>query len=112
MHVFLSIAPILLLIVLMTKKKSWPSHVALPAIALLIYVLKLVFFQSDPNQVHASVVNGLLSAATPIFITWGAIFMFKTMEASGSMDVIRAWLNQVSSNQTAQLMIIGWASLF
>jgi len=112
MDVLLSIAPIVVLIVLMTKKNSLPSHMALPLTALLIYGLKLVHFRSDPNLVHATVLDGLLSAWTPILITWGAIFMFRTMEATGSMDVIRNWLNGVTGNRVAQLMIIGWAFAF
>ena len=89
MDVILSIAPIVILIVLMTKKNGLPSHVALPMTALLIYGIKLIHFEADPNLVHATVLDGLLSAWTPILITWGAIFMFRTMEATGSMDVIR-----------------------
>lgn len=112
MDIAFSIAPIVILIFLMTKKNGLPSHVALPLTAALIYALKLVHFESDPNLIHATVVDGLLSAWTPILITWGAIFMFKTMEASGSMDVIREWLNGVSNNRVAQLMIIGWAFAF
>jgi lactate permease len=34
------------------------------------------------------------------------------MEHSGGMDVVRAWLNGVSANPVAQLMIIGWAFAF
>lgn len=112
MDVLVSVVPIVILIVLMTKKNSWPSHLALPVVAILIYAIKLVYFKSDPNLINATVVNGLLSAWTPILITWGAIFMFKTMEAAGSMDVVRAWLNEISGNRVAQLMIIGWAFAF
>lgn len=112
MDVLVSVAPIIILIVLMTKKNSWPSHMAMPVVAILVYAAKLVYFESDPNLINATVIDGLLSAWTPILITWGAIFMFKTMEASGSMDVVRAWLNVISDNRVAQLMIIGWAFAF
>ena len=107
-----AVSPIVILIYLMTKKKSVPSHVALPAIAILIYLIKLIYFGSDPNVINATVVNGLLSAWTPILIIWGAILLFKTMEYTGSMDVIRRWLNEISDNSVAQLMIIGWAFAF
>jgi lactate permease len=72
----------------------------------------LVYFGYNPNLINATVVNGLLTAWTPILIIWGAIFLFKTMEHSGGMDIIRAWLNTISSNRIAQLMIIGWAFAF
>lgn len=112
MDLILSILPIALLVFLMTKKNGMPSHKALPLAALVLYLIKLVFFQSDPNLMNATVISGLLYAWTPILIVWGAILLFKTMEHSGSMDVVRDWLNGISRNEIAQLMIIGWAFSF
>ena len=112
MDFIVSITPIVILIYLMTKKNSVPSHVALPLVALLTYGIKLIFFAAPPDLVHASVLNGLLSAWTPILIIWGAIFLFKTMEHSGALDVVRTWLTEISDNRVAQLMIIGWAFAF
>jgi len=54
----------------------------------------------------------LLSALVPISIIAGAIFLFKTMEATGAMPRIRKWLNAVTDSRVAQLMIIGWAFSF
>ncbi len=104
--------PIVLLIFLMTKKNSMPSFRALPAVAVITYFITLIIFKSDPNLVHATVVKGLLVAWTPILIIAGAIFLFKTMERTGALDVIRVWLNGVSGNKIAQLMIVGWAFPF
>lgn len=112
MDLIVSVAPIALLIFLMTKKNSTPSHVALPLIAGLVYAIKLVYFEQNANLVNATVVNGLLTALTPILIIWGAIFLFKTMEHSGAMRVVSDWLNGVSANPVAQLMIVGWAFSF
>ena len=108
----LALAPIVILIFMMTKKNSVPSYIALPVAAALVYVLKLIYFDADPNLTNATVVNGLLTAWVPIFIIWGAILLFKTMEHTGAMDVVRGWLNSVSPNPVAQLMIIGWAFAF
>ncbi len=106
------ITPILLLIALMTKPNGWPSYISLPLTALMVYSVKLLYFAEDPNWINATVVRGLLSAGTPILIIWGAILMFKTMERSGAMDLIRQWLNEISDNRVAQLMIVGWAVRF
>lgn len=105
----LSIGPIALLIVLMTKPKGWPSHIALPTIAAGVYFIRLIYFSDSASLVNATVVKGLLTAWTPILIIAGAILMFKTMEKCGSMNVIRIWLNSISSNPIAQLMIVSWA---
>ena len=63
-------------------------------------------------MLNATVVHGLLKSLTPILIIGGAIFLFKTLEATGGLAVIKAELNQVSDKPVAQLMIIGWAFPF
>lgn len=107
-----SYLPIIFLIYLMTKKPSMPSQKALPLSALVLYLITMVVFQREPNLVHAVVAEGLLVAWTPILIIAGAIFLFKTMEATDALPVIRKWLNTVSNNKIAQLMIVGWAFPF
>lgn len=107
-----AIAPIVILIYMMTKKNSVPSYIALPIAALLVYIAKLVYFGSDANLTNATIISGLLTAFVPIFIIWGAILLFKTMEHTGAMDTVRAWITSISPNPVAQLMIIGWAFAF
>lgn len=104
--------PIVVLIYLMTRKNSMPSFRALPLTALLLYFIVLIVYQRDPTEVHAAIVDGLLVAWTPILIIAGAIFLFRSMEASGALDIIRRWLNTISANPVAQLMIVGWAFQF
>jgi lactate permease len=112
MNAIMAIAPIVILIFMMTKKNSVPSYIALPIAAGLVYLVNLIYFKSDANLTNATVVSGLLTALVPIFIIWGAILLFKTMEHTGAMDTVRTWLNTVSPNPVAQLMIIGWAFAF
>ncbi len=112
LEVALSIFPLVFLIYLMTKKNSVPSNVALPLTAFVVYLIQLVYFRSNPNLMNATVLKGALEAITPISIIWGAVLLFKTMELSGAQEVINRWLNGISSNRVAQLMIIGWASAF
>ncbi|MBN2306882.1 L-lactate permease [Candidatus Peregrinibacteria bacterium] len=112
MNTIVAISPIVILIWLMTKKNSMPSHRALPLVALLLYLLKILYFGSDFKLMNATVINGLLTAWTPILVIWGAIFLFRTMENTGAMKTIREWLNGITNNKVAQLMIIGWAFAF
>jgi lactate permease len=112
LELIFSYFPIVFLIYLMTRKNSMPSFRALPLAALFLYLIMLVVFQQDPDLVHATVAVGLLVAWTPILIIAGAIFLFRTMEATGSLSVIRTWLNSISDNKIAQLMIVGWAFQF
>lgn len=112
MDTALSLLPIVLLIFLMTKKHNMPSFKALPLVALLLYFLKMGYFNIEANLVNATVLNGLLTALVPISIVWGAILLFKTMEYTGAMDTIRTWLNGVTTNKVAEAMIIAWAFAF
>jgi lactate permease len=112
MDLFLSIGPIALLIFLMTKKNPMPSFKALPIAAVVMYFVKLVYFESPADVTNATVLGGALTALTPILIIWGAILLFRTMDNSGGMDIMRSWLNGITENRVAQLMIIGWAFAF
>src|SRR5262245_17716699 len=112
MDFLLAILPIVVLIYVMTKKRSWPSHISLPFAAALVYLSVLIHSRFDPNLVNATVVSGALSALTPISILWGAILLSQTMRRSGAERVISESLKGVSHNPVAQLMIVGWAFPF
>jgi lactate permease len=112
MDFILAILPVGCLIYVMTKKNSWPSHISLPFAAFLVYLIVLVHSRFDPNLVNATVVNGILSALTPISIIWGALLLSQTMRRSGAERIIGEWLKEVSPNPVAQLMIVGWAFPF
>ena len=96
----------------MLKPNPLPSAKALPTTALLTYFVVLVVFGFEPDLVHAGIVKGFLTAFTPILIIGGAILLFKTMEETGSMQVLKTWLKGVSGNKIALLMIVGWAFPF
>ncbi len=104
--------PIGLLVYWMTKRNGMASNRALPLAALLLYGILLVYFRLNPVLVHAAVVEGVLTALTPISIVLGAVLLFKTMERTGAMGTVREWLNGITSNKVAQLVIVGWAFSF
>jgi len=112
LDLILAALPVALLVFWMTKKQSLSSNRALPLAALVLYVILLTYFTVKPVLVHAAVVEGLLTALTPILIVWGAILLFKTMEHSGAMTTVRQWLNGITTNRVAQLMIVGWSFSF
>ncbi len=109
---FISVFPILLLIWLMTKKQALPSHIALPISALLVGVIQLFYFDADWRLLTANIISGTLSVITPISIIAGAILLNRVLAISGAESVIARWLESISTNAIAQLMIIGWAFAF
>ncbi|MCC5822149.1 MAG: L-lactate permease [Phycisphaerales bacterium] len=130
MSLTLAILPLALLVLLMTatRPRRWlplPAHIALPAMAALAYALQLLWFRagSTPEAsaiggvapgrwIHAAVIDGVLSALTPIGIVFGAVLFFKTMEASGAMRVLTERLRGLSPHPVAQLMLVGWSFSF
>jgi len=112
MDLFLSIFPIVLLIYLMVKRNAFPSYVALPLIAGLVYLLQMFYFKNEFVLLNANIVSAIISVFTPISVIFGAVFFNRMMEASGAMNTLRQWLGNISPNPVAQLMIIGWAFAF
>lgn len=125
MSLALAILPVALLILLMTSPvpRRWlplPAHHALPLVALLAYALHVAgaFAPPAPStapsaaRLNAAVIDGLLSALTPMAIVLGAVLFFKTMQRSGAMDVLTARLRRLSPDPVAQLIIVGWAFSF
>jgi lactate permease len=112
MDLFFAALPIGFLIFVMTKKNGLPSTIAFALAALMTYLVRIWFFKTSLNLAHAAVVNGLLQALTPISIVFGAIFFFVALERSGAMQTLRLWLDGVSRNPVAQLMIVGWSFIF
>lgn len=89
-----------------------PSSKALPLSALVAYIVVLLIFKQDARLVNANVISGALLALTPLSIIAGAIFLFKCMEITGALAILRKSLDGVSENPVAQLMIVGWAFMF
>lgn len=112
MPLFFSIAPIVLLIWMMTKRKGIPSHIALSLTAIIVYFIQLFWFEAQPILLNANIITALVSVFTPITIILGAILLNKLMQVSGAEDVVRNWLENITPNPVAQLMIIGWAFAF
>ncbi|WP_404340742.1 L-lactate permease [Pseudoalteromonas mariniglutinosa] len=112
MNTVMAALPIIMLIWLMTKRRPLPSHLALPAMAVLTGLLQLFYFHADWQLVAANTLAGGLAVATPISIIAGAVLLNRLLAISGAEATIKSWLESISSNPVAQLMIIGWAFAF
>ena len=60
MDLFLSIFPIVLLIYLMVKRNAFPSYVALPLIAGIVYLLQLFYFKNEFILLNANIVSAII----------------------------------------------------
>ncbi|PTA49635.1 L-lactate permease [Shewanella morhuae] len=85
-----------------------PASKAMP-ISMIVTALAAVFiWQMDTTLLAASVLEGLLSAITPLTIIFGAVFLLNTLKYSGAMDTIRAGFTNISADARVQVIIICW----
>ncbi|WP_417348525.1 L-lactate permease [Ferrimonas sp.] len=85
-----------------------PASKAMPISAVLTGLAAAFIWQMDTAILSASVVQGMLDAITPLTIIFGAIFLLKTLAASGAMDTIRAGFTNISADARVQVIIICW----
>ena len=63
----------------------WPASRAMPLCYLTVTGLALGVWGTPPIQVAAATINGIIIAATMIFIVFGAIVMLNTLRESGAL---------------------------
>lgn len=92
-----------------------PAPIALPATALLAYVLhRTGAFRAEgggiaPRELHAAAIEGALVALTPLSILFGAILFFATLTRSGAMATLTERLRRLSPDPVIQTLLVGWA---
>lgn len=107
MQLLASLSPVISVMVFLVLFRM-PASRAMP-IALFITAMCAAFiWEMDWGFLSASIVEGLLSAITPLSIVFGAIFLLNTLKYSGAMDTIRAGFTNISSDARVQVIIICW----
>ncbi|MCK8045637.1 L-lactate permease [Shewanella sp. 1CM18E] len=85
-----------------------PASRAMPISMVFTGLAAVFIWQMDTTFLAASVVEGLLSAITPLTIIFGAVFLLNTLKYSGAMDTIRAGFTNISGDARVQVIIICW----
>jgi len=85
-----------------------PARQAMPLSLLLSAALAYWVWQMPLLQLSAALLEGLVIAATILWIIFGAIVLLKVLTLSGAMAVIKAGFSQLSGDKRVQLVIIGW----
>ncbi len=102
-----SLTPVLSVMIFLVLLRL-PASKAMP-ISMVATALAAVFiWQMDTTLLAASVLEGLLSAITPLTIIFGAVFLLNTLKYSGAMDTIRAGFTNISADARVQVIIICW----
>ena len=86
----------------------WPASRAMPLSYAVAAVLALTVWQVPAVQVAAATVNGLVVAATLLYIIFGAILLLNTLQESGAISTIRRGFTDISSDRRVQVIIVAW----
>lgn len=100
----LPIGVVFLLLVIL----RWPAARAMPFSYLTAAVLALFVWKIPAVQVAAATVNGLVIAASLLFIIFGAVLLLNTLQESGALQVIRSGFIDISPDRRVQVIIIAW----
>ena len=86
----------------------WPASRAMPISYIVAASLSLWVWKVSFTNVAAATVNGLIVAASLIYIIFGAILLLNTLQESGAIRAIRAGFSGVSPARRFQVIIIAW----
>lgn len=100
----LPIASVFLFLVIM----RWPAKVAMPIAYIITAVLALFVWNVPTIKVLAASIDGLITAASILYIVFGAILMLNVLTEGGAIATIRKGLMNISPDRRVQAIIIAW----
>ena len=86
----------------------WPASRAMPLSYLVAVGLAVLVWQVPLLQVTAATINGLIVAATLLYIIFGAILLLDTLQESGALKTIRRGFTDITPDRRIQVIIIAW----
>ncbi len=86
----------------------FPAVRAMPISLALTAALAMFFWRVPGVQVLAAALEGLIIAASILWIVFGAILLLNTLRESGAIDAIRNGFMYISADRRVQLIIIAW----
>ena len=107
MLAFLSLMPILAVALFLVILR-WPASRAMPISYAVAALLALFVWQVSPAQVAAASANGLIVAASLLYIVFGAILLLNTLEESSAIRTIRQGFTNITPDRRIQVIIIAW----
>jgi lactate permease len=100
----LPIATVFVLLVILARTAKFSMFVAYVVTAL----TALFIWGTEPAKVLGATVNGVVTAASLLYIVFGAILMLFALEESGGIRAIRAGFTSISPDRRVQAIIIAW----
>jgi len=85
-----------------------PAKRAMPVSLLVTAILAFTLWQMPIVQILAATAEGLVIAATVLWIVFGALLLLNVLTITGAIDRIKAGFCAISPDRRVQLLLIGW----
>lgn len=102
-----ALLPVLVVFVLLVVMRR-SARLSMLAAYLVTVVLALVLWGAPLARVAGATVNGLVTAATLLYIVFGAILLLYTVQESGAIRAIRRGFTDLTPDRRIQAIIIAW----
>ncbi len=86
----------------------WPASRAMPLSWLAAAGLAWLVWDISGVRIAAASINGLVVAATLLYIIFGAILLLHTLQESGALAVIRRGFVGITPDRRIQVLVIAW----
>jgi lactate permease len=103
----LSLLPIAAVAVFLVGLR-WPASKAMPISYAVAVLLALGVWQVSTAQVAAASINGLVTAASLVYIIFGAILLLNVLQESGALKTIRQGFTDITPDRRVQVIIVAW----
>jgi lactate permease len=103
----LALLPILLVFILLVLLR-WPATKAMPVAFLVTCILAFCIWKVPPVQIAAASIDGLVTAASIMYIVVGAIILLNLLQESGAVSAIRRSMYLISPDRRVQAIIIAF----
>jgi lactate permease len=102
-----ALTPILAVFIFLVMLRM-PAVRAMPISLVLTAALTILIWQVPPIQVLAASLEGLIIAASILWILFGAILLLNTLRESGAIDTIRNGFMHITPDRRVQAIIVAW----
>jgi lactate permease len=102
-----ALMPVLSVAILLVVLRM-PASRAMPVALAITIALAMVAWGVPALQISASVIEGLIIAASVVLIVLGALAFLGVMRASGALALIRLDVLRVTPDSRIQMLFVGW----
>jgi len=107
MDAVVAIAPLVVVFLLLVFLR-WPASRTMPVCFALTALLAYFYWEVSALRIAAASAEGLVIAATLLYIVWGALLLLFVLKHSGAVQAIRNGFRSISADRRVQVIIVAW----